>query len=230
MVNIDPGAMSFLTVHQSLPYMDRERGRTQHESVICDGKKLQVTETLFTTLLQLQQLLTSKTLTEEAGMTYFESLPTPRSKYIWIDQICIDQQNLDERSAQVPLMNKIFAAAQYVFAWIGDLDNLGLSGLAVTLDRGRSREPQSRLDPSDTSFERLGKERKDLYALTALLSRQWFRRAWVNSRLASTVLLMLTFARCNQGGPGGCFCAQALPLVWPLVHRLVDIALCTSYP
>lgn len=180
MVNLDPMAMSFLTVHQSLPYMDRERGGTRYESVTCDGKKLQVTETLFTTLMQLQHLLTSKTLTEEAGMTYFESLPTPRSKYVWIDQICIDQRNLDERSAQVPLMNKIFAAAQYVFAWIGDLDNLGFLGLTVALDRGRRRASEKLPDSADASYERLGKERKDLYALAALLSRQWFRRAWVS--------------------------------------------------
>jgi hypothetical protein len=180
MVNLDPMAMSFLTVHQSLPYVDREDGRARCERITCAGQELQVTETLFTTLLQLQHLLTSKSLTEEVGMTYFESLPEPRSKYIWIDQICIDQQNLDERSAQVPLMNKIFAAAQYVFAWIGELDDLGYLGLTVALDRGRRQEPHSRPEHSDASYERLGKERKDLYALAALLSRQWFRRAWVN--------------------------------------------------
>lgn len=180
MVNLDPGALSFLTVHQSLPYIDRKHGRNRCERITCDGQGLQVTETLFTTLLQLQHLLTSKNLTEEVGMTYFESLPVPRSKYIWIDQICINQRNLDERSAQVPLMNKIFIAAQYVFAWIGDLDDLGFLGLTVALDRGRNRSPDNRSDHSDVSYEKLGTEQKNLYAMAALLSRQWFRRAWVN--------------------------------------------------
>jgi hypothetical protein len=179
-INIDPGTMSFLSVHGSLPYMDQEHGRDRCKSIICDGKTMRITETLFSALLQLRWMVLSKNQMEEQGKTYVETLPTPRSKQIWIDQICIDQEHTAEKSAQIPLMNKIFASAQYVFAWIGDLDALGNAGLDVVLARGLTPLSGDQSIDTDISYESLGKARKDLYALAALLSRQWFRRAWVS--------------------------------------------------
>lgn len=38
---------------------------------------------------------------------------------IWIDQICIDQSNDREKSAQVELMRKIYSLAQRVIIWLG---------------------------------------------------------------------------------------------------------------
>jgi hypothetical protein len=40
--------------------------------------------------------------------------------YIWIDQICIDQNNVDERSGQVHLLSDIYREAVQVIAWLGD--------------------------------------------------------------------------------------------------------------
>lgn len=179
-VNVDPGAMTFLSVHRSLPYMDREHGTDRCENITCDGYSIYVTGSLHSALRQLRCMLEQKAMVEKQGMTYLETLPVPRSKYIWIDQICIDQENLDERSAQIPLMNKIFTAAQYVFAWIGDLDDLGVAGFDVALARGRHFESDAKPEDFKVSYESLGRARKDLYSLTALLSRQWFRRAWVS--------------------------------------------------
>jgi hypothetical protein len=182
-VNVDPGAMSFLLMHRSLPYMDRELGTERCNVLICEGKRLYVTQSLHSALDQLRWMAEQKAVVEAQGRSYSEALPVPRSKYIWIDQICINQQNLDERNAQVPLMNKIFAAAQYVFAWLGELDELGAAGLNVTLAlaRGYRSEPDTKLEDYNVSYARLGEARRDLYALTALLSRRWFRRAWVSS-------------------------------------------------
>ncbi|CAJ0551457.1 Ff.00g113870.m01.CDS01 [Fusarium sp. VM40] len=38
---------------------------------------------------------------------------------LWIDQICIDQENYPERESQVALMAKIFRQAQRVICWLG---------------------------------------------------------------------------------------------------------------
>jgi hypothetical protein len=47
--------------------------------------------------------------------------------FIWVDAICIDQNNLHERSSQVLLMGDIYANAQGVIVWLGtdaaDLDD-----------------------------------------------------------------------------------------------------------
>ncbi len=39
---------------------------------------------------------------------------------VWIDAICIDQANIDERSKQVLRMGRIFQQADRVLVWLGD--------------------------------------------------------------------------------------------------------------
>ncbi|KAK0729451.1 heterokaryon incompatibility protein-domain-containing protein [Lasiosphaeris hirsuta] len=81
--------------------------------ITCDGKPFSVTTNLYTALLGLVQ----HTL----------------SAYIWIDQICIDQSNLQERQAQVLLMGRIYRQAQKVPVWIGGEDEFARDGLEVMM-------------------------------------------------------------------------------------------------
>jgi Heterokaryon incompatibility protein (HET) len=46
-------------------------------------------------------------------------LPTLR-RYLWIDAVCIDQENADERMQQVSIMDKIYMAGDKVLIWLGD--------------------------------------------------------------------------------------------------------------
>jgi hypothetical protein len=41
-------------------------------------------------------------------------------EYLWVDAICIDQKNDDEKSQQVPLMVDIYKTAVLVFMWLGE--------------------------------------------------------------------------------------------------------------
>lgn len=43
--------------------------------------------------------------------------------HIWIDSICINQENHEERSRQVGLMRDIFSRAEKVHIWLGEGDN-----------------------------------------------------------------------------------------------------------
>lgn len=45
---------------------------------------------------------------------------TDRTRKIWLDSICIDQSNLDERSAQVRVMGSIYAGAKEVIVYVGE--------------------------------------------------------------------------------------------------------------
>jgi len=50
---------------------------------------------------------------------------------IWIDALCIDQENIEERGHQVDMMGVIYSSAERVIAWlrtpdIHELDDLGL--------------------------------------------------------------------------------------------------------
>ncbi|KAK3367648.1 hypothetical protein B0H63DRAFT_515459 [Podospora didyma] len=46
----------------------------------------------------------------------------PQSKFVWIDAICINQDDLDERPAQVKLMGAQYSQAERVVAWLGPAD------------------------------------------------------------------------------------------------------------
>lgn len=57
----------------------------------------------------------------DAGRKYYE--------FLWIDAICIDQGNINERSAQVARMGEIFREATKNRAWLG----LASAGDAIEL-------------------------------------------------------------------------------------------------
>jgi hypothetical protein len=56
-----------------------------------------------------------------------------RSRTLWIDAICVDQQNLEERSQQVGMMADIYRWAEQIIVWIGP--QRGCSSLAVDMLR-----------------------------------------------------------------------------------------------
>lgn len=43
-----------------------------------------------------------------------------KSRYYWVDAICIDQGNLNEKSKQVEMMGRIYKRAEHVLAYVGD--------------------------------------------------------------------------------------------------------------
>jgi len=43
-------------------------------------------------------------------------------EYLWIDALCIDQDDLDERSRQVSFMKEIYQQAQHTMIWLGESD------------------------------------------------------------------------------------------------------------
>ncbi|KAH8595398.1 heterokaryon incompatibility protein-domain-containing protein [Bisporella sp. PMI_857] len=45
------------------------------------------------------------------------------SRVLWVDAICIDQNNPDEKSEQVPMMGEIYSRATKVHAWLGEPDH-----------------------------------------------------------------------------------------------------------
>lgn len=56
----------------------------------------------------------------ECALRYLRYKESPR--VLWIDAICIDQNDLDEKSEQVPIMGEIYSRATKVYAWLGEAD------------------------------------------------------------------------------------------------------------
>jgi hypothetical protein len=122
---------------------------------------------------------------------------------LWIDQICINQEDIQEKSEQVDLMSQIYSRAEEVLVWLGpaadgsDLlmdvwDQVGREIQAWGLEDYYTKERFSELhrivaetDPSDEktiSFHKICKTacwKFDLQAMAAWYRRPWFSRVWV---------------------------------------------------
>ncbi|KAK4207305.1 heterokaryon incompatibility protein-domain-containing protein, partial [Rhypophila decipiens] len=90
----------------ALSYVWGSDAKTQ--KIVCNGKELGVTESVHAALASLRGTLTLRL--EETG--------TP----IWIDAICINQDDNDERSRQVARMDWIYREAKCVIVWLGKGD------------------------------------------------------------------------------------------------------------
>ncbi|KAK1752616.1 heterokaryon incompatibility protein-domain-containing protein [Echria macrotheca] len=82
---------------EALSYVWGERDSPR--SITLDGEGFHVTPNLYAALCALRRPASSRTL--------------------WIDAICIDQHNVDEKNHQVPLMARIYKQASRVTAWLG---------------------------------------------------------------------------------------------------------------
>ncbi|PQE14200.1 heterokaryon incompatibility protein [Rutstroemia sp. NJR-2017a BVV2] len=104
-------------------------------------------------------------------------------RWWWIDSICIDQTNLEERGQQVHLMESIYRRADQVIIWLGE----GSSDSDIALDfieflnRIILENNQSTME--NYNIEKLRRLDLNHYhpqwkALTNLLARKWWSRIW----------------------------------------------------
>ena len=122
--------------------------------VNCNGQRLALTKDLLNAIRRLRRK--DKTVT------------------LWIDQICINQEDLEERSSQVLLMRKIYKSATNVLIWLGD--EADDSNMAIELIPRLS---------GTVAPERQFRTIKELQPLKALLSRPWFGRMWILQELGA---------------------------------------------
>ena len=117
---------------------------------------------------------------------------------LWVDAICIDQNNTEERGQQVGRMREIYASAWHVVVWLGSDAND--SSLAMTAVKHLSARMAMR-SPLD-GFYRTSRAvdarplfviwstynssmRKEVYrALYHLLTRPYWRRLWILQEVA----------------------------------------------
>ncbi|KAL8948356.1 MAG: hypothetical protein Q9222_005452 [Ikaeria aurantiellina] len=112
---------------------------------------------------------------------------------VWIDQLCIDQQNIPEKNAQVRLMAEIYQRAERTVVWLGqmDMEDEDRKAILDATDRMTFRpiereysSPNDRLILKDLiGFQAQGKSlelgQRRRQVLAALLNKSWFTRAWV---------------------------------------------------
>jgi hypothetical protein len=113
--------------------------------------------------------------------------PGPQ-EWVWIDQVCIDQCNLEERASQVSIMDRIYESSQFTLAWLGEKDEYTEMAVQTILkyDLADGNIAESEIIPySSDEAELYAKgnipfiSSNEWEALAALFSRPYFRRLWV---------------------------------------------------
>lgn len=100
-----------------------------------------------------------------------------KPRMIWIDALCINQANFDERSSQVAMMDRLYTGASQICVWLGQDDSD--SRKAIKFIKEEINELRD--------FDKLCKNSKHAEkwrALLGLMQRDWFSRRWVVQELA----------------------------------------------
>lgn len=97
----------------------------------------------------------------------------------WINVLCIDRSDVEERSEQVNMMAQLYRSAGLFVVWLAAKDEdtaQACEGLAVLAEHERQHESsQGRPDSALQIYE----IRHYIGAVANLLRRSWFRRAWM---------------------------------------------------
>jgi hypothetical protein len=125
-------------------------GEDKPKSITLDGYEFNVTRNLHTALVHLRD----------------HQIP----RFLWVDAVCINQTNEEEKERQILLMAVIFAKASRVIVWLGEARHG--SNQALELIREACEKSKS-LAVTNVSKK----------AISRLLDRQWFRRIWVRNKL-----------------------------------------------
>lgn len=124
-------------------------------------------------------------ITENLGAAMRDLRHVTETRTIWIDAICIDQNNPSERGHQVALMGDIFRSAKQVVVWLGPCGDGTTSELDVVhalheIER-KAQDSYSNLFREEDGLTPLGLELGHCLeerALYDFVSRSWFERVW----------------------------------------------------
>jgi hypothetical protein len=174
------------TAHFNL--VNEDYGVSHRSPIVCDGQLLKVQKNL---LDILGEFLAAFRNPEPGSLTTspFPDVLAQGEAGIWIDAICINQDDNEERAQQVRIMDNIYSKAAETIVWLGCADEY--TPAAVDTIRRVAAYPKAAFVQSEASpFRRQDPEIyaksnlpytgwMDWCSLAALLKRQWFSRLWI---------------------------------------------------
>lgn len=137
-------------------------------SIVCNGHKKNVPMNLFDALERLRY--------------------PGRSRLIWVDNLCICQENSTEKNHQVRQMHKVYRNAKRVIVWLGtdEYDEAHSAFAILCALVNTHRQGENAVSYSTISKQQLDGihcmspppplESKEWYAVVALFTNEWFLR------------------------------------------------------
>lgn len=96
--------------------------------------------------------------------------------YLWVDAVCINQTDMEEKKFQIALMGQIYSLAERTLIWLGPAEG----------DSDLGMEFVAQAKAQDLDAERFELHTRCLRAVMALLQRSW---------CLSTLLILINFQR-----------------------------------
>ncbi|KAF3024218.1 hypothetical protein E8E14_010916 [Neopestalotiopsis sp. 37M] len=133
----------------------------------------------------------------EIALRYLRKLDEPR--VLWVDALCIDQEDTEEKSSQVQRMGEIFSSANSVLAWLGPpepkseeamqaIEKIGFALLPILCADGGLAYCRG-LSPVDLQ-KNMGLQLSAMNwdAIWAICERPYWHRVWIIQELFDSVL------------------------------------------
>ncbi|RSL85676.1 hypothetical protein CEP52_016061 [Fusarium oligoseptatum] len=187
---------------------------TDQESVIIQGQHVQIGRNLASALVRLRRpvdiqddhSLGAQTFRRSVRSSVERILPFRTHErhpalYLWVDALCINQQDLEERAWQVQLMGRIYSSAQVVYCWIGPTDySLAFNSLKKVAHEVRRQSRSQGVDTDKCEFQPRSLWRHPSLCMTTdlsgyfpsnkawtsiwkLLDEAYWRRVWIFQEL-----------------------------------------------
>jgi hypothetical protein len=118
---------------------------------------------------------------------------------IWVDAVCINQDDTREKVHHIQLMAKIYGKASSVIVWLGE----GADDSDLALEAIRLRVAGQYTNTTNKEMIQ--------QAILRLLQRPWFRRIWVRSRRSTISAGVL---KVDLGTSGSCRSSTYPDHVW----------------
>jgi hypothetical protein len=105
-------------------------------------------------------------------------------KYLWIEAICLNQADKDEKAQQIPIMGRIYEEAKLVHIWLGKNDPMTAKVFEFIWKASRLPQVQNReMAPQMANLMRKvfggGDFLRALHYLSEFANRPWFSRRWI---------------------------------------------------
>ena len=136
------------------------------------------------------------------ALSYLRYSDKPRT--LWIDAICVNQQDLKERSRQVRRMADLYRLADRVVVWLGPGDKASGYGVRIFKDLSSKITVdwiQVTMKPTSNGAEKHWADQneylpygdKEFRAIYSVMNRPWFERLWIwqEIRLAKSNAVMI---------------------------------------